>query len=183
MKILDAMSMKVLNRRSGLSAESLEGALDRTEGKRITAAPAMGQKTILLVEDDPSTLTLCGMFLREEGFTVLTAGTGQEALRVCQQHPGPIHLLITDIVLAPSKLQLQLEKKSAQREDVNGVQLMRQVMSLRKGIKTILMSGHSDERIASLNVHKAGIPFLRKPFNIEALARMVHQALDDQPAA
>jgi CheY-like chemotaxis protein len=167
--------MKILARRSGALAESL-GA---SEAGQVDELPAMEQKTILLVEDDPSILTICSSFLREEGFIVFTASSGQQALQTCQQYPGPIHLLITDIVLAPA--QLRLEKKNVRQGDMNGVQLMRQVLSCRKDIKVILMSGHSDERLESLYIIKQGVPFLRKPFSIEALVQMIHQALDGRP--
>jgi DNA-binding NtrC family response regulator len=147
---------------------------------RTQAFPAVESPTILLVDDDPSILNLCSQCLIEEGFTVLRAATGPEALQICKQYPGPIDLLITDLVLAPPRLQLRSSK--VQQPSMNGVQLMQQVLALRQHAKVILMSGHTDEALESLYIMKQGLPFLRKPFSITTLVRMAREALDVQNA-
>jgi CheY-like chemotaxis protein len=135
--------------------------------------------TILLVDDDPAILTLCSHCLGEEGYTMLHAGSGDEALKVSQQYPGPIDLLITDLVLAPPRLQLRSASKVRQAS-MNGVQLMQQVLAMRPRIKIILMSGHSDESLEAAYISKQGRPFLRKPFSAATLVRMAQEALRAQ---
>lgn len=148
------------------------------------AFPVQEAPTILLVDDDPAILTLCSQCLEEEGFTVLRAGSSQEALTISEQYPGPIDLLITDLILAPPRLQLRSAQRVRQTS-MNGVQLMQQVLAMRQRTKIILMSGHSDESLESHYIMKQGRPFLRKPFNATTLVRMAHEVLGaqlDRPA-
>ena len=69
-------------------------------GEQATKA-GTGLQTILVVDDDPSTLLLCSRKLQAEGFQVLQAGGSSEALQLCSQHKGDIHLLLTDLLLPP----------------------------------------------------------------------------------
>lgn len=138
-------------------------------------APAKGLPTVLIVDDDPAIIRLCGYCLEEEGFRVLKAGDSREALHLCRHYPGVIDLLITDLVLAPKTLRLRTG--ASQPVNMNGLQLMRQIQAVRRQIKVILMSGHSDEHLESLYIMKGGWPFLRKPFGLTTLAGMAREML------
>lgn len=141
---------------------------------------ASGPQTILLVDDDPFILALYNTGLQKAAFTVLQAGNGQEALAICKQHPGPIHILVTDLLLPPKKLQLK-EGQFAQ-PSLNGLEVMKQIMKLRPQIRVILMSAHSDEELKKVGVFKkGGIPFLQKPFKPEILLEKVFETLASPP--
>lgn len=146
-------------------------------------APAGESPTVLLVDDDPSIVRMCGHVLEEEGLHVIRAGDSLQALRLSRQYPGVIHLLITDLVLAPAKLQLRTG--GVQSPTMNGVQLIQQILTVRPHMKVILMSGHSDEHLESLYIVKGGRPFLRKPFGLMTLVGMVRDVLEfrDAPGA
>ena len=132
--------------------------------------------TILLVEDDPMQRALFSTCLTEQGFAVLEASHGTDALRVCRNHRGPIHLLLTDVML-PKWRGLALPKQDMATADMNGIELAHQVMGLVKQIRVILMSGHPKETIKKQGEVKAGTPFLHKPFDTEYLVQRVHEVL------
>ena len=132
-------------------------------------------QTILLVDDDPHFLAWLSTYLEGEGFTVLKASHAQEALHKCSQHPGPIHLLLTDLLLPPRALQLQTTRPAWPR--MHGLRLMQEIVGLRPEIRAILMSGHSDQELASLQISREGHTFLRKPFNPDTLLWTVDAVL------
>lgn len=134
-----------------------------------------GVQTILLVDDDLVTLTMCSDCLQEAGYVVLRAKSSEEALHICKQYAGPIHLLLTDVVLAPQKLRLRRGRQ--QQRTMSGIQLMHQVLAARPQIHVIFMSGHSEEILESLYLFKRGDPFLKKPFSLETLVRLVRESL------
>jgi len=105
-----------------------------------------------------------------------------EAIRMCGQHEGPIHLLLTDYVLAPQTLQLRQAASRSQQPAMNGLQLMREIQAARPTTQAIVMSGHTDASLESLYLFKSGRPFLRKPFNLDTLIRLVRETLDRSPA-
>jgi two-component system, cell cycle sensor histidine kinase and response regulator CckA len=137
--------------------------------------------TILIVEDDAHVLALFSKDLQEQGYTVLQAVNSQEALRICKQYSGPIHLLLTDLLLPPKKMQLATQL--AKQPCMQGLELVRNAMMIRPQIRVILMSGHSDEDLRAFNLSKQGKPFLRKPISLDILLRTVHQVLSRPPAA
>ncbi len=118
--------------------------------------------------------------LTEQGFAVLEASHGADALRVCRDHRGPIHLLLTDVML-PKWRGLALPKKDMAAADMNGIELAQQVTGLDKHIRVILMSGHPKETIKRQGVVKPGTPFLHKPFDPEYLVQRVYDVLGHRP--
>jgi DNA-binding NtrC family response regulator len=161
-----------------MNASGQIGASNPTSSanQRTVSAPAGESPTVLFVDDDQSIVRMCGHFLEEEGFHVIRAGDSLQALRLSRQYPGMIHLLITDLVLAPAKLQLRTG--GVQSAAMNGIHLMRQILALRPRMKVILMSGHSDEHLESLHIVKGGWPFLRKPFGLMTLVGMAREVLE-----
>ncbi|HXZ27734.1 MAG TPA: PAS domain S-box protein [Terriglobales bacterium] len=126
-----------------------------------------GNETILLVEDEDGVRALVHEVLRKNGYTVLQARHGGEALLLCERHAGTIHLLLTDVVLA----------------QMSGHELALRLSALRPDMKVLYMSGYTDEAIVHHGVLEPGTAFLQKPFTTEALARKVRAVLDTQKRA
>ena len=121
-----------------------------------------GSETILLVEDAEPLRKLAHMFLRNNGYQVLTAADGAEALQVAAQNLGPIHLLLTDVVMP----------------GINGRVLAEQLAPRHRAMKVLYMSGYTDSFIAGHGVLEQGMHLLNKPFTEEALMHKVREVLD-----
>src|SRR5215472_9939254 len=109
---------------------------------------------ILLAEDDATVRNLVALMLFKEGYAVLAANDGQEALDICRQFKDPIHLLLSD--------------KTMPR--MTGAELAEQVLKKRSEIKILLMSGETPDAILNQNTPDA---FLRKPFMPPTLLKCV----------
>jgi two-component system cell cycle sensor histidine kinase/response regulator CckA len=120
-----------------------------------------GEETILLVEDEDVLRNLLTKFLRLYGYTVLDARHGGEALLLCERHPGPIHLMVTDVVMP----------------QMSGRELAERLAPLRPDMKVVYMSGYADDSIVQYGVADLSVPFLQKPFKPIELARKVHAVL------
>lgn len=143
-------------------------------------SPAASQAdTILLVEDEFSIRALVACSLERHGFKVLPARHGEEALQICREYTGMIHLVMTDLML-PRSFSLATGKR--QPTPLDGIALIRQIVAIRPNIKVLIFSGHSDEVLENLGVMKAGLPFLRKPFGPETLVRTVRELLGVPPS-
>jgi CheY-like chemotaxis protein len=123
---------------------------------------ARGSETVLLAEDEAPLRQLAALLLREEGYTVLEAGRGQEALEAAGRHQGEIHLLVTDMVMP----------------GMSGPELVAQLHRLRPDLKVLYMSGYSEDIIAHRVELQPGTTFLQKPFRSAALLLKVRQVLD-----
>jgi DNA-binding NtrC family response regulator len=117
-------------------------------------------ETILLVDDETSVRQLVRRILQLNGYTVLEASRGVDALQICQRHEGPIHLLLTDVMMP----------------EMNGQNLAEQVTALRPHIRVLYMSGYIDPLIALVGL-RAEIAFIQKPFMPDALASKVREIL------
>ncbi|MBI5419354.1 MAG: response regulator [Deltaproteobacteria bacterium] len=125
-----------------------------------------GSETILLVEDEDSVRSLVREVLARNGYTVLAARNGEDALRACDGNAGAIHLMLCDVVMP----------------GMSGVELARRIVPLRPEIKVLYMSGYTDTAIVRQGVLDPGTAFLEKPFAPDALARKVREVLDsDNP--
>lgn len=138
----------------------------RTAVESTAATSPSGHETILVVEDEAAVLDLTERTLSELGYKVLTATTPALALALCERHPEPIHLLLTDVVLP----------------DMNGQKLSEQIQRRRPGIRIMFMSGYSAEIMERHDHLLPGVRLLQKPFTTELLARQVRTALDAVPA-
>jgi CheY-like chemotaxis protein len=121
-----------------------------------------GSETVLLVEDDDVVRALSRTVLERQGYTILEACHGVEALQMCGRYEGPLHLLLTDVVMP----------------HMNGRQLYVEVSRLRPGIKVLYMSGYTGGAIGQLGELEAEVAFLQKPFPADILARKVREVLD-----
>lgn len=126
-----------------------------------------GTESVLLVEDELAVRGLAVRLLRELGYTVLDASNGEEAFRIAHEHPGPIHLLITDVVMP----------------DIGGRTLANQIGLMRPEIKILFMSGYTGNAIEHHGVLDPGREFLQKPFTHQTLARKVREVLDKRPVS
>jgi PAS domain S-box-containing protein len=124
-----------------------------------------GQEMVLLVEDSEGVRELARRVLRSLGYTLLETRDGQEALRLAADYPGAIHLLLTDVVLP----------------GMSGKALAEELARSRPDLKTLFMSGYTDNAIAHHGVLEPGIAFLQKPFGPIELARKVRAVLDESP--
>lgn len=121
-----------------------------------------GSETVLLVEDAEPLRLLAQMLLKENGYRVLTAADGAEAQQVAAQDPGPIHLLLTDVVMP----------------GINGRVLAERLAPRHPAMKVLYMSGYTDSFIAGHGVLEPGTHLLHKPFTEEVLVRKVRELLD-----
>ncbi len=124
-----------------------------------------GTECVLIVEDELAVRTLAGRTLAGLGYTVLEAENGQEALRLARQYPGPIDLVITDVVMP----------------ELGGLELIEALMAERPEAAALVMSGYLEPDTASDAIRDAGLPFLPKPFALDNLSEAVRAALARRP--
>ena len=122
-----------------------------------------GHETLLLVEDQPELRKLTATVLRRYGYVVLEAANGEEAMRVCERHPRPIHLLVTDVVMPK----------------MTGPELADHLTALRPAMRVLFASGYPDALVTpdELVSRKAG--YLAKPFTPDGLATKVRDVLGE----
>jgi signal transduction histidine kinase/CheY-like chemotaxis protein len=132
-------------------------------------ASRRGTETVLAVEDDPEVRMLTVSWLRQHGYTVLDAGDGAEALSVADQYAGPIHALVTDVVMP----------------HVNGRELFERLSRTRADITVLFVSGFHTESMIRDGKLAQGAPLLLKPFTCTALLQRIRDVLDahDRPPA
>jgi len=126
--------------------------------RRVRPTPG-GPETILLVEDDAAVQKVIQDFLKSVGYTVLIAGGPAEAIAITKRHTGPIHLLLTDVVMPA----------------MNGCQLAAQVE--RPNLKVLYMSGYTHNGITCIEKLSGNQAFLQKPFALEILAHRIDELL------
>src|SRR5512141_324349 len=136
-------------------------------------------KTILVIDDDPSTRLICVKTLRAEGVTVLEAEGSPEALKILATRQEPIDLLLTDLMLPPPGFQLTSTKNPYPR--VHGHDIIQRALVMKKTSRVILMSSLSYHERKAYQTVTDLIPFLQKPFSVETLLQMVHEVLASAP--
>jgi len=125
-----------------------------------------GNETILLVEDEAQIREIIEVALEQAGYTVLSAGNGEEALALSQQHHGALHLIITDVVMP----------------GMNGTNLVEQLLVNRPLTKVLFISGYTDGEASIQQMDKEQQALLRKPFTPAILIDAVRSLLDNESA-
>jgi PAS domain S-box-containing protein len=120
-----------------------------------------GSQTILIVEDDAALLQVTHRSLQEVGYAILAARSPAEAIHISEIHPGPIHLMVTDVIMP----------------GMSGDRLAIHLSALRPEMKVLYVSGYTDDAIVHHGVLEPGLAFLQKPFSPRTLARKVGEVL------
>lgn len=120
-----------------------------------------GTETVLLVEDEEAVRKLAKEILEMQGYTVLAAQAGDQALQLCKRHDGPIHLLITDVVMP----------------GMSGRELVERLSGKRPHLKVLYMSGYTDDAIVRHGILEAVTNFIQKPFAPDVLCHKVQDVL------
>jgi DNA-binding NtrC family response regulator len=123
-----------------------------------------GSETILLVEDEDQVRDVARGILRRHGYTVIEAHGAGEALLLGEQHVGPIHLLLSDVVMP----------------GMSGPELAKRLLLVRPEMKVLCMSGYTDDAAVRHGVVDAALAYLQKPITVGALTRRVREVLDSK---
>jgi len=137
-------------------------ARESPAAKQPTAVLLEGTETILIVEDRDTVRKLVQRVLRKAGYTVLEASDGDQALRVCEGHAGPVHAVLTDVVMPT----------------MGGRKLVDSLSAIRPGVKVLYMSGYTDNAIVHHGVLDPGVNYIQKPFMPEVLLAKLREVLD-----
>ena len=127
-----------------------------------------GNQTLAIVKPDAVSTGKLGAILahlERQGYRMLVAKSAEAAIDICTGHEGPIHLIVSDVVMP----------------HLSGPDLCRRLREIRPDVKVLYLSGYTDDKLVQNEVHDAVAGFLSKPFLPEALARKVRDVLDAQP--
>ena len=147
-------TFKVYLPRAGGAPEQLPAPVSAAESLH-------GTETVLVVEDQPEVRKLTLAMLGSQGYRLLEAASGSEALSLCARHPEPIHLLITDVVMP----------------GMTGRELATRLLALRPSLKTLYTSGYTANAIGQEGALAPGVAYLPKPFSPVQLAAKVREVL------
>jgi PAS domain S-box-containing protein len=137
-------------------------------GEHVVARVApRGREKVLLAEDEESVQRLARKVLERQGYEVLSASNGVEALAIAANHPAVIDLLVTDVIMPR----------------MGGRALADHLTLTRPGTKVLFVSGYSDDAISRHGILEPGFAFLEKPFTADGLARKIREVLDGTPRA
>ncbi len=128
-------------------------------------SPKVGTETVLLVEDEEGVRKIVRLALEKQGYTVIEAGNGQEALAAAESHSGVIKLVLTDVVLPV----------------MSGRQLSKLLLARFPGIKVIYMTGYTDNAILRQGLNHDSHALLQKPFSMSELIQKVQAVLSEKP--
>jgi len=141
----------------------IEAAVEEAPGAGVSlAAKLEGSETILVVEDEEALRTLLVRFFRLYGYNVLEARHGGEALLLCERHPGPIHLMITDVVMP----------------QMSGRELAKRLAQLHPEMTVFFMSGYTGNDLSGYGAPESSSHFISKPFRPMDLVKQVRDFLD-----
>jgi two-component system cell cycle sensor histidine kinase/response regulator CckA len=134
---------------------------------RVVESSPRGLETLLLVEDEAAVRASTGEFLVRCGYTLVTARNGEDALQVSRDYSGPIHLMITDVVMPK----------------MGGPQLAAQLLAERPDMKALFVSGYAENTVLRHGTMNVTGRFLSKPFSLSTLANKVREVLEASASA
>jgi CheY-like chemotaxis protein len=138
-----------------------------SEGKMLaTQEPAATGKTVLVLDDEPDVRRLVSAMLASSGYTVLTAGDGENAINTFQKSKQPVDLLLLDVV-SPG---------------LSGPMVADRIAELQPGLRVLFMSGYEDTSVVRRYVVDKGFALLTKPFTADQLVQKVREVLESSPA-
>jgi two-component system cell cycle sensor histidine kinase/response regulator CckA len=123
---------------------------------------ARGVETVLLIEDEAGVLEVATRVLKRQGYQVLQAQDGFQALSIASTFDAPIHLVLSDAAMP----------------GLSGAETCRRLLALRPNLKVVMMSGYTDDEVLRRGVVLSDVVFMEKPFTAATLVRVVRQALD-----
>ena len=123
-----------------------------------------GQETILVTEDEPAILKMTTMMLERHGYKVLGASTPAMAIALAKDHPGEIHLLITDVIMP----------------EMNGWELAKELLCFYPNLKQLFMSGYAANAMVHQGIIDKGVHFIQKPFSMQNLIDKLRKLLAQQ---
>ncbi|MBI3407017.1 MAG: PAS domain S-box protein [Planctomycetes bacterium] len=132
------------------------------EAPAVNVTVPKGRETVLLVEDEDGVRALARTVLQAAGYTVMEASDGLHAIELCQEYRGPIHLVVSDVVMPR----------------LSGTNLIKQIAPLHPEMKVMFMSGYSDSALVHYGILSGEVECLLKPFTPDALASKVREVLD-----
>lgn len=141
---------------------AVSDAVETPQQEALTAGRGKGTETVLLVEDEKPVRDLVSTVLRGAGYRVLEANNGEDALKICNSNREPPQLLLTDVVLP----------------EMSGPELAAKVLAVRPEVKTLYVSGYTDEAMSRYGILGSAKAFLQKPFMPSALLQKVRDVLD-----
>jgi CheY-like chemotaxis protein len=124
-------------------------------------AKVLSDVTILLVEDDELVRRVTSSTLANNGYRVLEAVDGTEALGVCQKFSGPIDLVLSDVIMP----------------GLSGPETAAQLRRIRPGLRTLFMSGYMGEKIVRRGIQESHFAFIEKPFTPQSLLQKIREVL------
>ena len=121
--------------------------------------PAQRKQTILIVDDEENIRLVVSRILEKQGYNVLLAGSGHEALQICRDYRPPIHLILADLIMP----------------GMSGVEFVKQVITVRPRVRVLYIS--DSYMLKQAFAEQPGLLFIEKPFTAEELAKKVSAAL------
>lgn len=141
-----------------------EAAIKDDVAAPVISRDTRGTETIFVLEDNDQLRELAVEFLQSSGYSVLESGDPEKALEIAAQHEGPIHLLVTDVVLPKMSGRVMAEKLN----------------QVRPGTKVLFVSGYTDDVVVRHGVLHQGVAFLQKPFTRDDLTTKVRTVLESE---
>ena len=146
-----------------IEEETSLGELDRVD----TRSLPRGSEMVLLAEDEKGVRELAKEYLEMSGYAVIEAEDGHTALELAAMHAGPIHLLLTDVVMP----------------GISGRELSERILQIRPGIKVLYMSGYTDQAVVRHGILDGESVLMQKPFTLATLASKIREVLIPEPVA
>jgi CheY-like chemotaxis protein len=137
------------------------GAEAQTQDAEEHQRPLTGAETILLAEDEDGVRDSAAEYLRENGYTVLTAKGGPEALQIAERYDKPIHLLLTDLIMPI----------------MSGRELSERLATIRPEVRVLFMSGYSNNLLSNQQILDPKHTLLQKPFRLTTLGKRIRDVL------